>query len=263
MDEAAWHQVNITYEHEQHAVTHLRTVLPAAEAAGLITSWWFIRKGPWRIRYLSGDVQAAHSLITQGVACTDDIYEPETHAFGGAASMAAAHALFHHDSRHLVAYLHQRPADRRERSLVLCTALMRAAALDVNEQGDVWAKVVAHRAEHQPVIPDPRMWTAFTDDVRRLLLGTARTTGDWHAAFQGAGTSLRELREGGRLTRGLREVIALQVIFHWNRIGLPAAAQAILAQAAKEAIFGYDDLTHSALPCRRELATLEIAGVVA
>jgi thiopeptide-type bacteriocin biosynthesis protein len=154
--------------------------------------------------------------------------------------MTTAHTLFHHDSRHLLGYLQQHPTDRRERSLILCTALMRAAALDLNEQGDVWAKVVHHRAEHlnQPPAPDAHTWEAFTDDIRHLLVGTAHTTGDWHTAFATAGTNLRTLRETGHLTRGLREVTALHVIFHWNRIGLPATTQATLAHAAKEAIFG-------------------------
>jgi thiopeptide-type bacteriocin biosynthesis protein len=165
---------------------------------------------------------------------------PETHAFGGAQAMTAAHTLFHHDSRQLLTYLHQRLADRREHSLILCSALMRAAALDLNEQGDVWAKVAQHRAEHltKPPASDPHAWEEFASDVRRLLLGTARTTGEWHTAFENAGTNLRHLRETGKLTRGLRAVIALHVIFHWNRTGLPASTQATLAQAAKETIFG-------------------------
>jgi hypothetical protein len=33
-------------------------------------------------------------------------------------------------------------------------------------------------------------------------------------------------------------VTALHVIFHWNRIGIPGSTQAVLAQAAKKAIFG-------------------------
>jgi thiopeptide-type bacteriocin biosynthesis protein len=248
--ETPWQQINISYpghtreQHEQHAVAHLGQVLPAAEAAGLITSWWFIRKGAWRIRYLPAEKQdsqdLAHKLLTDGVRWTSDIYEPETHAFGGADAMTAAHTLFHHDSRHTLAYLDQHPTDRRERSLILCSALMRAAGLDLNEQGDVWARVVQHRAEHlnQPPAPDARAWEAFTGDVRRLLLGTARTTGDWHTAFENAGASIRHLRETGKLTRGLRAVIALHVIFHWNRLGQSATSQATIAQAATEAIFG-------------------------
>jgi thiopeptide-type bacteriocin biosynthesis protein len=250
VDETLWRQVNISYpgnsrhEQEQHAVAHLWRVLPAAEAAGLITSWWFIRKGAWRVRYLPAEKPDSQSpvrkLLTDGVNWTSDIYEPETEAFGGANAMAAAHNLFHHDSRHLLSYLRQEPADRRERSLILCSALMRAAALDLNEQGDVWAKVAQHRTEHlqSPPPPDTRTWEEFTGDVRRLLLGTVRTTGVWHIAFENAGTNLQRLRETGKLTRGLRAVIALHVIFHWNRMGLSATTQATLAQAAREAIFG-------------------------
>jgi thiopeptide-type bacteriocin biosynthesis protein len=118
VDEPRWQQLNIAYpgqthqQREQHAIAHLGRVLPAAETAGLITAWWFIRKGPWRVRYLlhhePHGQDPARELLTDGVTWTGDIYEPEVHAFGGADSMAAAHALFHHDSRHLLGYLHQR-----------------------------------------------------------------------------------------------------------------------------------------------------------
>ena len=250
MDEIHWEQVNITYpgssrqERERHAIAHLTRVLPAAEAHELVTAWWFIRKDPWRIRYLPASTDhgfdPVHRLLTDQVVWTSDIYEPETHAFGGPEAMDAAHTLFHHDSRHLLDYLQRDPADRRERSLILCTALMRAAGLDLEEQGDVWAHVDQMRAPllDPALLPEPGIWTAFTDKVRYLLLGTARSTDSWHAAFDGAGATLRALRETGRLTRGLRAVIAKHVIFHWNRIGLPAATQAVLAHAAKEAIFG-------------------------
>ncbi|MGK5675647.1 thiopeptide-type bacteriocin biosynthesis protein [Micromonospora sp. URMC 106] len=253
MDRTPWHQVNITYpgqtarEREQHAVVHLSRVLPTAETAGLITSWWFIRKGAWRIRYLPTNSPdgggRARRLLTEGITWTSDIYEPETHAFGGHDAMTTAHTLFRHDSRHLLTYLHQLPSTRREHSLILCTALMRAAGLDLNEQGDVWAQVVNQRAAHLNQAPatDARTWERFTGDVRRILIGAPRTTGDWYTAFEKAGTALHRQRERGGLTRGLRAVIALHVIFHWNRLGLPATTQATLAQAAQEAIFGLPD----------------------
>ncbi|MBB5866703.1 thiopeptide-type bacteriocin biosynthesis protein [Allocatelliglobosispora scoriae] len=248
METATWQQVNIAYpgpsrqEREQQAISHLTHALTDAETAGLITSWWFMRKGLWRIRYLATEACAktdpVRRLLTDAIRWTADIYEPEIHAFGGADSMDIAHRLFHQDSRHLLNYLQGRPADRRERSLILCTALMRTAGLDLNEQGDVWARVSARRAnllERLPA-PEPRIWAAFTDDVQHLLLGTA-TTSDWRTAFENTGTSLRGLRETGKLTRGLRAVVTEHVFFHWNRIGLPATTQATLAQAAKEAIF--------------------------
>ncbi|MEG3635524.1 thiopeptide-type bacteriocin biosynthesis protein [Micromonospora palythoicola] len=249
MTHAAWQHVTISYpgrsrhDREQQAVAHLSRVLPAAETAGLITAWWFIRKGPWRIRYLPTTPtghQPLIDLLTEGCAWSGDIYEPEIHTFGGTQAMDTAHTLFHHDSRHLLTYLHDRPTDRRERSLVLCTALMRAAGLDLNEQGDVWARLAHRRTAHPHQRPasDADTWEAFTGKVRHLLLGTARTPGDWQAAFETTGTALHRLRATGQLTRGVRAVVAEHVIFHWNRIGIPATTQATLAHAATDAILG-------------------------
>ncbi|MGW4682605.1 thiopeptide-type bacteriocin biosynthesis protein [Micromonospora taraxaci] len=250
MEQISWKQVNIAFpspdprQRERQAVEHLSRVLPVAEAEGLITSWWFIRKGPWRIRYLpaTSTSDPAHLLFTDSVTWTTDIYEPETHAFGGYASMNAAHALFHHDSRHLLDYLSDNPDDRREHALILCTALMRTAGLDINEQGDVWARIADQRgALASPgCAQDPRSETGLTADVRCLLLGSPRAGGivsGWLGAFEDTGKALRTLRESGKLTRGIRGIIALHVIFHMNRLGVRASTQATLARAAKEAIF--------------------------
>lgn len=252
MDDTLWKQVNIAFpgddprERERHAVGHLARVLPGAEERGLIASWFFIRKDRWRIRYLPADAGGrdggcpVHPLLTQGVDWTSDIYEPEIHAFGGPAAMDTAHELFHADSRHLLTFLNGTPTDRRERSLILCTAFMRAAGLDFSEQGDVWARIAQQRSPLRGPLPDPATWARFTSDVHQLLLGKARPeaiTGGWLTAFEDAGRQLRLLRESGRLTRGIRAVTALHVIFHWNRIGIPGADQAMLAQAAKDAVF--------------------------
>lgn len=263
MDDTLWTQLNIDYpfpdedyaEHERQAAAHLNGILPTAEADGLITSWWFIRKGPWRVRYRLAnpssrpDIDPVHSLLTQAVSWTPDIYEPEVHAFGGPASMDLAHQLFHHDSRHLLPFLLHGAADRRERSLLLCAALMRAAGLDINEQGDVWAQVADHRTGIATPSVDPGIWNTFTGDIGQLLRGRPRTDAvdhDWAAAFDDTGCMLRKLRENGELTRGIRAIIALHVIFHWNRLGLSATTQALLARAAKESVF--DSVTERA-PC--------------
>jgi thiopeptide-type bacteriocin biosynthesis protein len=255
MDETPWKQINITYpgpephQREGQAVSHLARVLPPAEADGLITSWFFIRKGAWRVRYLtaqdpdghpSATADPLHPLLTDGVRWTADVYEPEIHAFGGPESMNAAHELFHHDSHHLLSFLADNPTERRERSLVLCTALMRTAGLDFNEQGDVWARIAEQRSSFANPPSDPQVWASFTADVHRLLVGEARADllGDWLDAFEEAGSRLRALREEGRLTRGIRAVIALHLIFHWNRLGLTARAQAVLAAAARHAVLG-------------------------
>jgi thiopeptide-type bacteriocin biosynthesis protein len=252
VDESRWIQVNIAFpgddprERERQAVDHLARVLPAAEASALITSWFFIRKGRWRVRYLPAEANSRdgcclHLLLTRGVDWTSEIYEPEVHAFGGPAGMDTAHQLFHADSRHLLAFLNGAPIDRTERSLILCTAFMRAAGLDINEQGDVWSRIAEQRSAQRGDLPDPSTWASFTSEVRKFLLGKARPdqiASDWLTAFWEAGRQFRALRESGKLTRGIRAVVALNVIFHWNRIGITGATQAVLAQAAQEAIFG-------------------------
>jgi hypothetical protein len=76
-------------EREGESVGHLARVFLAAEADGLIASWFFIRKARWRVRYLPAkpqrrrrDDRSVHSLLTRGVDWTGDIYEPELHNAG-------------------------------------------------------------------------------------------------------------------------------------------------------------------------------------
>ena len=271
-----WHQINIQFGDHQGAegavIAHLGPVLREVESTGLVISWFFIRKQWWRFRYLpTSDTSASEAtkLLEDAVRSMRDsgyvsrwvesIYEPETHAFGGEEGMAAAHNLFHADSRHLVKYL--RPlgdspltsascsqGKRRELSVLLCTALMRAAGQDRYEQGDIWAKVADHRPTENNA--QPAQWATFTAAMKRLITvdtgpkTTLRTDGalksatDWLTAFERTGETLKTLSDEGLLTRGIRAVTAHHLIFHWNRIGLPYQTQANMALAAKEAIFG-------------------------
>jgi thiopeptide-type bacteriocin biosynthesis protein len=250
-----WIQRNLVFagdtraDQEHKAVAHLTQALTTVDERELITSVWFIRKeGAWRVRYrlaeptTNAQDDPVHRIVTRGLEWTPDVYEPEIHPFGGPESMRIAHELFHRDSRHLLPYLLNDPGDRREHSLVLCTALMRAAGLDFNEQGDVWGQVLTdYRAAVKTESVSPETWAAFTRQAAHLLRGNARPElidSGWIAAFTDAGSALKVLRARGILTRGLRAVIALHIIFHWNRLGLDAPAQAHLARAAKEAILG-------------------------
>jgi thiopeptide-type bacteriocin biosynthesis protein len=265
-----WQQANITFPDwiraELSALAHLVPLLTAAEADGLISAWFFIRKHPvWRVRYrpaVSNDkIQAGirrrfDHLAASGhiVGWTSSVYEPEVHAFGGTEAMDAAHRLFHCDSQNFLAYLASQdeggPNHRRELSLLLCTLMMRAAHQDWYEQGDIWARVAAHQRE-QPagVLADDRA-SQLILAVRRLLSVDAgyqlshdtpltRFNG-WAGAYRAAGRELADLNANGHLHRGLRDVLAHHVIFAWNRLGLPSATQAVLAAAAKTAVFGPD-----------------------
>jgi len=259
MNTPQWQQTTIAFADprtsDQVAVDHLAPILTAAETSGLVTCWFYVRKGDWRLRYLPAmdtaterDVtgqlqQLAHAGILRGIV--DGIYEPEIHAFGGSHAMDVAHQLWHHDSRHLLVRGPDPTARGREISIMLCAAMMRAGGLDWYEQGDVWAQVADHR---DPPVPD--LVESLQMSVKRLLTadpvgltrGEAALAGchDLFAAYSAAGQALRLLHQRGQLRRGLRAVLAHHVMFAWNRRSIPGLHQAALAAAAKTVTFGPD-----------------------
>lgn len=244
---------------EQIAAVHLAPILghPTADADG---QWWFMRKYPhWRLRLRtepsSSDADPVpdvllNDLMSQGHVDQwhAGIYEPETAAFGGPAAMDHAHTLFATDSSAILE-MHKNPAalGRRELSVVLCSALMRAARLEWYEQGDVWDRV-AHERPLPTGVPSDRL-QQLAGDLRRLLRadstpdgplfghdGTLAAVAPWAIAFAQAGEALGAASRAGTLERGLRDVLSYHVIFHWNRLGLPAQTQSILAWAAQAAV---------------------------
>ncbi|QOC94412.1 thiopeptide-type bacteriocin biosynthesis protein [Micromonospora craniellae] len=275
-----WHQANLTFP-DRHTAEHtmarlIGPKLRQAEAAGTTASWWYIRKTPyWRLRLRAEQHQreqlrrftadildplAAQRLIT---TWSTAIYEPETWAFGGPAGMDVAHRFFHADSNHILSHLDHilvqrdpQPAvlGRRELSLLVCTALLRAADQDWHEQGDVWHRVQQMRPLG-PDIPKDRLRNTAGKVHRILTLDTERTTlsGEghalldpvqpWLAAANETGAALRDLARSGALRRGLRDVLAHHLIFHWNRFGLTTAAQAVLAHSASTVILPLTDGT--------------------
>jgi thiopeptide-type bacteriocin biosynthesis protein len=269
---AGWYQVRIEFTDwdtaEHAAATCLWPQLQRAEAAGTISSWWFTRKAPcWRFRFQPGRAAALadlttflsrilETLLAQGTIAEaqETIYEPEACAFGGPEGMDIAHQLFRADSRNILSYLSRSgPAvtpGRRELSILLCSALMRGAGQDWYEQGDIWKRVVGSRPA-PPGTPLERQ-RDITPALRRLMTvdagaasnlvnddgGALAFAADWTGAFEHAGTALGNAARDGKLGRGLRDILAHHVIFHWNRIGLSLKTQSILATAATDAVFG-------------------------
>lgn len=266
--EPEWEQVLIEFADwdraEQAAAGHLAPVLDQASDAGLISGWWFIRKHPrWRVRFrpvgdratMRAAVETAlDSLTVPGGPLRQWLpgtYEAEEAAFGGPEAMTAAHRLFAADSAAIMrlAAGGEVGLGRRELSVLLCTALLRGTGLEWYEQGDAWHRVTRER----PLPPNVTaaqlagltectapLLTADTTHGSALLdaSGPLAGTEQWVAAFRDAGTSLGELARSGTLQRGLRDVLSYHVIFHWNRLGLPARQQAALARAARDAILG-------------------------
>lgn len=264
MPAPTWHQANVAFADwslaETTALTHLTPLLRTAEEKGDVAAWFHVRKRPcWRIRYQTAAgnndpiAPALEALAAQGHidGWAAVIYEPETHAFGGPEGMDVAHRLFHRDSHNLAAHLQKESNRRREISLLVCSLLMRSAALDWYEQGDVWARVSDHR--FIPEMTDPsssdrhqaavrRLISVQTEDMLRPGALLARFA-DWTSAYTDAGSELARLAEAGRLHRGLRDIVAHHVLFAWNRAGLTQDAQATLAAAATAVIFGPDPTT--------------------
>ncbi|MET9611772.1 methyltransferase, FxLD system [Kitasatospora indigofera] len=267
MPPVPWHQHTIEFTDRQSAqqviTDTLRPALAAAEAEGLIHCWWYMNKQPWPLRYQAHSAPTAITDLLDHLTATgrivswnNGIYEPETLTFGGPEAMDAAHTLFHHDSRHLLTYAPApttRHLGRRESAILLTGAMMRAAGLDWYEQGDVWGKVTELRPHPMPLPPGRAAET--TTAMRHLMSADTRILCNpggplaehaaWVFAFEQAGLTLAYLARRGRLTRGLRAVLAHHVIFHANRAGLPLGDQSAMSTLAKAAVMGTSDTTAS------------------
>jgi thiopeptide-type bacteriocin biosynthesis protein len=259
-----WHQVRVRPAGPQPPELTLATVvgplLDTLTASGAPGCWWYINKPPgWRIRLRDTQPGLAREffddLIAAGAitAWSPAIYEPEAAAFGGTTGMDIAHDLFCADTSGTLAYLREDspPLGRRELSVLLISAMLAAAGLDSFERGDVFARVAAMRPE--PASGAKAQAAQLAGQLRTLpAMPAAATSGlfseggaygaaaRWHAGFTDAGRRLADASSSGTLSRGPRAVLAHAVIFHWNRLGLPATAQAILARAAASAYLPAD-----------------------
>jgi thiopeptide-type bacteriocin biosynthesis protein len=258
-----WYQVRVEFPDwdtaETTAAHQLGPGLDQLREAGAVEHWWFLRKHPcWRLRIRTTDHAVVTDLLddltTRGaITCwRPGRYEAETIAFGGPAGMHITHQLFCADSCGVLTYLrHPQPGiGRRELSLLLLAGLLHSAGVDWFERGDVFANV----ARHRPIDTDDRARIgALVDAVRGLLAvppdpdstlfraeGVAGYATPWLTAHLTAGAKLAQAARANTLDRGLRAIISHLVIFHWNRLGLTARTQGILARAAVEAFLPQD-----------------------
>ncbi|RKN11056.1 methyltransferase, FxLD system [Streptomyces radicis] len=203
----------------------------------------FLRKdGGLRLRTQRSVADLLDGLVAAQLASgwVGGVYEPETDAFGGPEGMDVAHEVFCADSSSALAETGSPGA--RERCVLLLSSMIRAVGLDRFETGDVWAKLGALRP---PVTPPtgPARERAIAAMRRLTNTDAARRTDaepGWAArvaAFESAGHRLRRLSADGRLTRGLRAVLAHHAIFALNRAGVPVAEQAATAWLGRHVAF--------------------------
>ncbi|MGW1056985.1 thiopeptide-type bacteriocin biosynthesis protein [Micromonospora rubida] len=254
----AWFQARVRPIDWATAETVFRTrIAPQLDRLGDDRAfWWFLRKHPcWRIRIRTTDHGPARALLDDLTTADviagwePGIYEPETAAFGGQAGTAIVHELFCADSRGMLAYTGHDPPPigRRELSLLLLRTLQHHASLDWFESADVFDRVAQMRpapaatesSRVEELAARMRPLLALPVEARTALFapdGPLSDTSDWETAFADAGRQLGTAAASGRLDRGIRAILAQIVIFHWNRLALPAHAQSILARAATTAI---------------------------
>lgn len=252
--DGAWYHVRVEFPDwdraEAAVAEHLGPRLDDLQARGSHAGWWFLRKHPhWRLRISQAQPAAVSSLlddlVRRGMAArwSIGIYEPEIVAFGGATAMNIAHDLFCADSRGVLDHARRVDAGtgRRELSLLLLGSMRSAAGLDSFELGDVFERVAQIRPTPPP--SQQRRVGELAERVRAMLtahVGTdtllAQPVARWLAAFQTAGLRLATAAAEGRLERGLRAILSHIVIFHWNRLGLSATTQGVLAHAASAAL---------------------------
>lgn len=266
-----WYQVRVRWRDwesaEWTAALHLGPPLDRLREAGALGAWWFVRKAPcWRLRLrpaenARADLAASVSAVLDELVAAghverwqESIYEPERVAFGGPLGISAAHDLFSADSGAILKYLHGLATDgcsspaigRRELSMLLCSTLMRAAGQEWHEQGDIWLRVACMRPPASAASDDLR---SAAEKVTQLMTVSTQPIGEpfgetgrlsfampWFAAFTDVGRRLGAAAGDGALRRGIRDVLAHHVIFHWNRLGLSTADQGVLASAGADVI---------------------------
>jgi thiopeptide-type bacteriocin biosynthesis protein len=251
-----WHHASIRF-HDWDQAENVMTARVAPALDHLTADmpdrgWWFLRKYPhWRVRTRGPSVRKVRDLLgtltNKGVIASwqPGDYEPEEHAFGGSTGMDIAHDLFCADTQGFLRYTRTEnpPLGRRESSVLLISAMLTAAKLDWFERGDVLARVATMRpplpagseaklaglaAQLQPLLNLPA-------DKLVAPGGPAALADEWLPAFQDAGDRYAKGAADRTLTRGIRAILPHAIIFHWNRLGLHATTQGILATAIRDA----------------------------
>jgi len=245
-EERRWLHASITFPDWEAAEQAMASAV-APLLDDVTMNWSYLRKHPcWRVRVRDAPPGAIEDVLgrLRGerviTGWQPGTYEPEAFAFGGPTGMDITHDLFCADSHAILAYLRSHcGTGRREASLLAISAMLAAAGLDTFERGDVMHKVASLRPP-APGSGDPNM-TSLSAQLRTLLgippMPALRelSAEPWGLAFYTAGHRLAQAAGMETLTRGLRAVLAHNVIFHWNRLGLSAKTQGILASAARDA----------------------------
>ncbi len=232
---------------------------------GHISRWWFMRKNDGGVPHIRLRIFGSEPALSREAVPilgqeltrleasgrighpTTLIYEPETAIFGGPAGIDLAHEIFHQDSHALQRWLlMEQNSDgpsvsrhRPEASMIVLHALLRGAGVDNFELLDVWTRVQTYRPWKTSATFEQRqknlqvLTRLFREPARNLQAFLGQTQADivlaWSHALAKQGEALAGENRAGHLQRGLRNILASHIIFHWNRLGFAIPMQAELA----------------------------------
>lgn len=169
-------------------------------------------------------------------------FEPSPQTFGGPDATAAAHRVFTADSQAWLEYHARAPRPvptvaRWCASLLMVRALADGLGLTTWETDDLWDRIGRTTRRLRGFDPaDPatrRLATALRtgwDEPDTLLDRLDGHQRDLIAAY-GAAVRPAAARWRAAATPALRHGVALAVVFHWNRAGMPVGHQRLLATA--------------------------------
>jgi thiopeptide-type bacteriocin biosynthesis protein len=175
------------------------------------------------------------------------VYEPEAHLFGGPTSMTYVHRVFTADARAWLAYCQLgEPPPAWVYSLLLLRAFLDGAGIVGWEDLDMWERIRGQGGRDLPAGLTERRLSAAASGVRTawadpvalrgaLSEDAARALDTWAPRVRDAARDWQESYLSRRdATIGTREAAAFATIFHWNRGGLAAGTQALLAVALSD-----------------------------
>lgn len=178
------------------------------------------------------------------------VYEPESHLFGGPASMQSVHQLFTIDSLAWLSFHTRCDSDTHVAdpswalSLIMLRALFTSLGIKDWEDLDVWDRIHRKTGRQLPVdaMKQPRVRNALTEIQARWShpeLGLKELSADAKQIAQNFENKIAPVTYEWRKSYfdtaqayiGPREAMTFFTIFHWNRAGISFMRQALLTQA--------------------------------
>ena len=239
-----WIQLNVALvrdratpiESARRLFASLRPALTTNRRRIGLLSFHFTRKPPdLRLRFLCRRPALLNSMLattlsrSSGISSAHmSVYEAETRLFGGDEAMTAVHRYFEEDSLNAMQWV---AAARRRDPATLCSHvvddLFARGVEGGSEVWDAWHNVLdftgsALSGSHTI----PKLNSRDVAAAEKQLL----------QAYRRANVRLinacRALQQNGRLTVGMRGLLAYVAMFHFNRYGLDGERQQAIARAA-------------------------------